>query len=298
MFSLFNQLIPREHSTTSITVKQQPNIIKQDEPSILELFVGLKNAVKNVVDTLEEEERKSVEKENKSKLYLSANAPWENLPTNDPKIVEEVTVKILEIAKHPKNILDVSPDVASTYPSLSDDERVAQAIQALDKDPLLAKLRYSLVPKIISEDQFWRNYFYRVSIIKQAYGLSINTNTTTTTTITTTTTTSIPKTKDSSASTKKVTTTPTTTSKMTASISNVLEGDTANESDHFSGEFASEFDSGDSAVSPSVSLVTWSKFEDNNRSNIGDVDSDNENDDISLLQQGSMFVVDDEENNS
>ena len=32
--------------------------------------------------------------------------------------------------------------------------------------------RYELVPKAIKEDEFWRNYFYRVSLIKQSFELS------------------------------------------------------------------------------------------------------------------------------
>lgn len=35
-------------------------------------------------------------------------------------------------------------------------------------DPALEKMRFELVPKIITEENFWRNYFYRVSLICQA----------------------------------------------------------------------------------------------------------------------------------
>lgn len=39
-------------------------------------------------------------------------------------------------------------------------------------DPNLANARFYLVPKFIREPKFWRNYFYRVYIIKEAYGLN------------------------------------------------------------------------------------------------------------------------------
>jgi len=97
-------------------------------------------------------------------------APWEKLPTDDPKIREEVTVQILEIAKHPRNILDVPPDALNSFPFILKNH-VAAATLALDKDPQLSKLRYSVVPKNISEIDFWRNYFYRVHVIKNAYNL-------------------------------------------------------------------------------------------------------------------------------
>lgn len=39
------------------------------------------------------------------------------------------------------------------------------------EDPQLEKMRFELVPKIITEENFWRNYFYRVSLICQASDL-------------------------------------------------------------------------------------------------------------------------------
>ena len=36
----------------------------------------------------------------------------------------------------------------------------------------LYNYRYELVPKVIKEDEFWKNYFYRVSLIKQSFELS------------------------------------------------------------------------------------------------------------------------------
>ncbi|KAK4871755.1 hypothetical protein RN001_015879 [Aquatica leii] len=47
---------------------------------------------------------------------------------------------------------------------------VAMAI--MEQDPNLEKMRFNLVPKVISEENFWKNYFYRVSLICQANELS------------------------------------------------------------------------------------------------------------------------------
>ena len=47
---------------------------------------------------------------------------------------------------------------------------VAQVL--LQADENLSNARFYLVPKYIKEPQFWRNYFYRVFIIKEAYGLN------------------------------------------------------------------------------------------------------------------------------
>lgn len=41
----------------------------------------------------------------------------------------------------------------------------------MGEDAALEKMRFELVPKIITEENFWRNYFYRVSLICQASDL-------------------------------------------------------------------------------------------------------------------------------
>lgn len=44
------------------------------------------------------------------------------------------------------------------------------AVAIMSEDAALEKMRFELVPKIITEENFWRNYFYRVSLICQASG--------------------------------------------------------------------------------------------------------------------------------
>jgi hypothetical protein len=46
------------------------------------------------------------------------------------------------------------------------------ALATLDVDENLKQMRFDLVPKQIHEETFWRNYFYRVSLIKQSTQLS------------------------------------------------------------------------------------------------------------------------------
>ncbi|CAB4014704.1 Hypothetical predicted protein [Paramuricea clavata] len=46
------------------------------------------------------------------------------------------------------------------------------ALATLDEDPELKKMRFNLVPKKVKETTFWRNYFYRVSLIKQSSQLT------------------------------------------------------------------------------------------------------------------------------
>ncbi|KAL3290265.1 hypothetical protein HHI36_023615 [Cryptolaemus montrouzieri] len=60
--------------------------------------------------------------------------------------------------------VDFQFDYEVSYP-------VAMAI--MEQDPNLEQKRYELVPKVITEENFWRNYFYRVSLICQANEMSL-----------------------------------------------------------------------------------------------------------------------------
>ncbi|XP_061506204.1 synapse-associated protein of 47 kDa isoform X5 [Anopheles gambiae] len=90
--------------------------------------------------------------------------PWTG-HANEAKIKEE----ILSLSADRRNFVRAPPagvefdfDYDSSYP-------VALAIMNDDKE--LEKMRFELVPKIITEENFWRNYFYRVSLICQAADL-------------------------------------------------------------------------------------------------------------------------------
>jgi hypothetical protein len=59
----------------------------------------------------------------------------------------------------------------------------AHAVVLLQEDPRLERMRYELVPKRVKEDEFWRNYFYRVGLVKQSFELTNGLAETTTTAI-------------------------------------------------------------------------------------------------------------------
>jgi hypothetical protein len=46
------------------------------------------------------------------------------------------------------------------------------AMATLQEDDRLRDMRFQLVPKQVTEEHFWRNYFYRVSLIRQSSELS------------------------------------------------------------------------------------------------------------------------------
>ncbi|XP_059219792.1 synapse-associated protein of 47 kDa isoform X2 [Stomoxys calcitrans] len=90
-----------------------------------------------------------------------AVAPWVGL-TNEAKIKEE----IMGLSQDRRNFVRAPPagiDFEFNY-----DTAYPTANAIMEEDKNLETMRFELVPKIITEENFWRNYFYRVSLIIQA----------------------------------------------------------------------------------------------------------------------------------
>lgn len=101
----------------------------------------------------------------KTKSSDEASPPWAG---SDDE--ENVKQQILTLSADRRNFLRSPPtgvmfdfDFDTMYP-------VAKTM--LKEDPALEKMRFEIVPKLINEENFWRNYFYRVSLVKQSSRLS------------------------------------------------------------------------------------------------------------------------------
>ncbi|CAF1168609.1 unnamed protein product [Adineta ricciae] len=95
----------------------------------------------------------------------SAVPPWVGY-----KEEEEIKKQILALSQKQCFFLREPPpganynfDMATYYPV---------ALATLEADENLKRMRFELVPKKITEEAFWRNYFYRVSLIKQSTQLN------------------------------------------------------------------------------------------------------------------------------
>ncbi|XP_054082211.1 synapse-associated protein of 47 kDa isoform X5 [Zeugodacus cucurbitae] len=91
----------------------------------------------------------------------SGMAPWIG-HTNEAKIKEE----ILGLSQDRRNFVRAPP--AGVDFDFNYDTAYPTAIAIMAEDKALETMRFELVPKIITEENFWRNYFYRVSLIIQA----------------------------------------------------------------------------------------------------------------------------------
>eukprot|EP01147_Barroeca_monosierra_P009176 gene9176-1467_t len=99
--------------------------------------------------------------EKHNKLTGAAVPPWVGCDDE-----EQLREKILALSHDERNVTRDPPPGAQFSFTFDESFPVAQAI--LIHDQRLEKLRFKLVPKTISEPVFWRNYFYRVELIKQS----------------------------------------------------------------------------------------------------------------------------------
>ncbi|CAD1479250.1 unnamed protein product [Heterotrigona itama] len=98
-----------------------------------------------------------------------AVAPWVGAPNED--VLRE---ECLSLSMDQRNFLKSPPKEVDFPWNFEAVQPMAQATLALD--PNLENMRFQLVPKVISEENFWRNYFYRVSVLRQSHELNTMAN--------------------------------------------------------------------------------------------------------------------------
>ncbi|XP_074599558.1 uncharacterized protein LOC141853933 [Brevipalpus obovatus] len=86
---------------------------------------------------------------------------------------EEVKQQIISLSQDKRNFVRSPPSGASFEFDMQN--MLPVALGLLKHDPNLETMRFDLVPKLVNEETFWRNYFYRVQLIKQSTSSS-NTN--------------------------------------------------------------------------------------------------------------------------
>lgn len=101
----------------------------------------------------------------KQKGCDGALAPWAGYPDE-----EALKAEILSLSTDRRNFVRSPP--AGVQFDFDYDTYYPIALAILAEDPDLQQMRFDLVPKLIKEELFWRNYFYRVSLIKQSSELS------------------------------------------------------------------------------------------------------------------------------
>eukprot|EP00911_Craspedida_sp_UC1_P002653 UC1_evm2s1952 len=82
---------------------------------------------------------------------------------------EDLRERIVALSADERNFIRDPPSHADAANAPPVDYAIAMATLAEDKR--LEEMRFKLVPGTVSEERFWRNYFYRVELVRQAYDL-------------------------------------------------------------------------------------------------------------------------------
>jgi len=107
------------------------------------------------------------QRENLQRSICEAKPPWIVRPKEgmDSNVEEDLKCRILKLTKDETNFIAKAPD--SSVFAFDMKVAVPYATKALEHDSDLRQLRFKLVPKKVKETEFWRNYFYRVSLLRE-----------------------------------------------------------------------------------------------------------------------------------
>ncbi|EHB02765.1 Synapse-associated protein 1 [Heterocephalus glaber] len=131
---------------------------------------------KTIIGDFQKEQKKFVEEQH-TKKSEAAMPPW--VDSHDEETIQQ---QILALSADKRNFLRDPP--AGVQFHFDFDQMSPVALVMLREDELLSKMRFALVPKLgtlgaeafgwasVKEEVFWRNYFYRVSLIKQSAQLT------------------------------------------------------------------------------------------------------------------------------
>ncbi|KAM9357972.1 synapse-associated protein 1-like [Symphorus nematophorus] len=119
---------------------------------------------KTILGDFQKEQERFVQ-EQKAKKSDAAVPPW--VGYNEEETIQQ---QILALSADKRNFLRDPP--AGVQFHFDCEQMYPVAMVMLEEDELLRKMRFHLVPKQVKEEVFWKNYFYRVSLIKQSAQLT------------------------------------------------------------------------------------------------------------------------------
>ncbi|TDH16695.1 hypothetical protein EPR50_G00000500 [Perca flavescens] len=149
---------------TSATKKISDSVVETAQSIKKTVEEGKIDGIIDKARDFQKEQEKFVQ-EKKAKKSEAAVPPW--VGYNEEETIQQ---QILALSADKRNFLRDPPagvqfhfDMEQMYPL---------AAVMLEEDQLLNCMRFDLVPKHVKEEVFWRNYFYRVSLVKQSAQLT------------------------------------------------------------------------------------------------------------------------------
>ncbi|KAM4629019.1 synapse-associated protein 1-like isoform 2-T2 [Polymixia lowei] len=120
---------------------------------------------KTILGDFQKEQDQFVQEKN-AKRIDAALPPW--VGYNEEETIQQ---QILALSADKRNFLRDPP--AGVQFHFDFEQMYPIAMVMLKEDELLSRMRFHLVPKQVKEEAFWKNYFYRVSLIKQSAQLTV-----------------------------------------------------------------------------------------------------------------------------
>jgi len=125
------------------------------------------NAVEQETDL---SRRKRLKRE---QIMSSGHPPWhidEKTHAQQIQFMDELRLNILKLCEDENNFLIKAPTSTSVF-DFKLEYALPYAQCALREDPVLPSIRFKMVPKKLTEEQFWKNYFYRVNVIRESLNI-------------------------------------------------------------------------------------------------------------------------------
>ncbi|XP_030642388.1 synapse-associated protein 1 [Chanos chanos] len=168
------QLLHQAKGLSGYILTFASNATKKITESVTETAQTIKKSVeegkidgiidKTILGDFQKEQEKFVQEKNAKKTD-AAVPPW--VGYNEEETIQQ---QILALSADKRNFLRDPP--AGVQFHFDFEQMYPIALVMLQEDELLNRMRFDLVPKHVKEEAFWRNYFYRVSLIKQSAQLT------------------------------------------------------------------------------------------------------------------------------
>ena len=142
------------------------SVFKGTTGALTQLKKTMEDKAPIIADFSKEQEKFLEEKRNNQSG--PAVPPWSGV-TGGSEAEEKLRLKVLELSADERNVLRPVPAGQTFDFDMQAHSSLAQLMLSLDAR--LKALRFEFVPKRITEENFWRNYFYRVSLLKQTTDL-------------------------------------------------------------------------------------------------------------------------------
>ena len=105
---------------------------------------------------------KAVDKKREGYKY-----PWDVVSESDVEARETVKQRVIKLSEYQSNFLNSPPDESGWTFDYNENAKVAMNLMQIDGR--LSKMRFKLVPSKMKEVDFWSHYFYCVSLIIENY---------------------------------------------------------------------------------------------------------------------------------